>query len=616
MIKKIVLFFFLLMFLFIPASFQNKQQLNVNIIHPKDDALLQITGKPFYVLGMLSYADAKLKVNNTQALVDEDGAFIVYTDIILFEENDSTKGKFIFQITTPKNDERIEKVYNVKLKAVTSSPDTLEIDKAWPVKPSSGRTMQIGEYLQVEIKASPGANAFFTVEGSKEKYPLPESKIIDTYYWADAIFGEGFKGINDTIAGIYKGGFRLINKLKDARLKITVEKKPHKSISIIPNGKISTIETIIPKIVEVKYDKNTVIGRFGPGKGHNLQFSEGIRLEVVGKEGIWYKTRLSNDEFAFIPDSLASELPPGTPLPHSSIFMIRAEDEEAYSNIKLGLNQKLPFKIYQYNYPSRIELMVYNVTANIDWIYYDRKSDFIREIKWDQPKEGVLKLIILLNQKTHWGYSAFYEGNVLNLKIKKPAKRNSGFLFWANQLKDRIIVLDPGHNPGKGSVGPRGTLEKDINFAITLKLKELLEDSGTKVLLTHSGEGIELRDRKEKVNSLNPEISISIHNNAVPEGVNPIEFSGSSVYYYYSQALPLAKLIHRNFIEDLELNDLGLYWDNLYMCRIPESISLLVEPAFMIVPEQEKKLISEEFQWKIAKAVFNALKTFYEEYSQ
>ncbi|MGE5859511.1 MAG: N-acetylmuramoyl-L-alanine amidase [Ignavibacteria bacterium] len=615
MIKKIFLFFFLLMFFFLPASFHNQQQINLSIVFPKDDTRLQISGKPVYLIGLITPADAELKINNSKAVVDNDGAFIDYTDVILFKENDTTKGKFIFEITTAENSRRIEKVYNVIPKAETSRSDTLEVDKSWPIKPSADRIMQPGEYIDVEIKASPEADAFFTIEGSREKYPLTENKIIDTYYWADAIFGEGFKGINDTISGIYRGSFKLNSGLKDVKLKITLEKKPYKKITVVPNGKISAMENTVPKIVEIKKDKNPVIGRYGPEKGYNLQLSAGIKLEVAGKEGNWYKVKLSNDEYAFVPDSLALELPEGTPIPGSSIFVIRAEDEGTYSTVKLGLNQWLPYKIYQYN-PSRIELLVYNVTANIDWVYYERKSDFIQEIKWDQPKKGVLKLTILLNQKTHWGYSVFYEGNVLNLNINKPAERNDAFLFWSNQLKNRKIVLDPGHNPETGSVGPRGTLEKDINMSITLKLKQILEDSGVKVYLTHSGEGIELRDRKEKVNSFNPEICISIHNNAVPEGVNPLKFNGSSVYYYYSQALPLAKLIHRNFVEDLGLNDLGLYWDNLYMCRIHESISLLVEPAFMIVPDQEKKLKTEEFQSKIAKAVFNALQTFYEEYSQ
>ena len=102
----------------------------------------------------------------------------------------------------------------------------------------------------------------------------------------------------------------------------------------------------------------------------------------------------------------------------------------------------------------------------------------------------------------------------------------------------------------------------------------------------------------------------------MPQGVDPIMYNGSSVYYYYLQSKPLAEMIHRNFIKNLGLYDLGLYWDNLYMSRIPESISLLVEPAFMIEPHQEKMLLDAGFREKIAKSIFDALNEFFEEYSQ
>jgi N-acetylmuramoyl-L-alanine amidase len=78
----------------------------------------------------------------------------------------------------------------------------------------------------------------------------------------------------------------------------------------------------------------------------------------------------------------------------------------------------------------------------------------------------------------------------------------------------------------------------------------------------------------------------------------------------------LAEFIHKNFLNNLGLKDFGLYWDNLYMCRIPESISLLVEPAFMMLPEQEKLLLTDDFQNKIAKSIFDAINKFYEEYAE
>ncbi|MEG2297385.1 MAG: N-acetylmuramoyl-L-alanine amidase, partial [Clostridium sp.] len=57
--------------------------------------------------------------------------------------------------------------------------------------------------------------------------------------------------------------------------------------------------------------------------------------------------------------------------------------------------------------------------------------------------------------------------------------------------KDKpVVMLDAGHggnDPGK--VGVDGSLEKDINIAITLKLKEYLEQSDVTVILTRENKG-------------------------------------------------------------------------------------------------------------------------------
>lgn len=142
--------------------------------------------------------------------------------------------------------------------------------------------------------------------------------------------------------------------------------------------------------------------------------------------------------------------------------------------------------------------------------------------------------------------------------------------------------------------------------------KEVLEKEGAKVYLTRGDNPLPLRERKSKVLSFNPDISISIHNNAVPDGVNPLIHNGFSVYYYNQNAEDFAFILHQNLKEKLNIPDFGLYWDNLYMCRIPETIAILVEPTFIIHPEQEKLLKEKEFQLKIAEAIKNALVEFLE----
>ena len=607
----------IILYLFYPQLIfsQNDSTFSLKLVSPSQNGSINYIGKPFYINGVVSPPNSNLTINGTEAEVDKDGAFIAFAKINLFIDNGKTKGKFVFNITSSSGNKKIERIFSVNPIVETSSADTLIIDSLWTIKPAVNTSLEIGDYLPVELKASPNSQVYFNITGYNRNFPMVESRQINTYFWGDAVFGEGFKGLHDTVGGVYKGGLYITKSLNNAEIKISVIKNGDTLTTTAP-GKISTMNNATPVIVKTRSEPNLIVGRYGPGKGYKLFLNGGIKLEETGKYGNWLKCKLSKVDNIFIPAYSAEQLPTGSQIPHASIYAIRAQDSARFTSINLGLSDRCAYKIIEHNSPQRIELLVYNVTSNIDWIFYDKKSSFIKRIKWDQPKDNILKVMIYLNEKTHWGFSTKYEGNTLVLNIKKPAKRNGGFLFWSNQLKNRVIVLDPGHNPETGAIGGRGTLERDVNLKITLQLKKMLEDAGAKVYLTHTTNPLPLRQRKSVVNSFHPDISVSIHNNAVPQGVNPIKHNGSSVYYYYAQAKPLAELIHKNFIKNLELNDFGLYWDNLYMSRIPESISLLVEPAFMIMPKQERLLRTKEFRAKIAKSIFDAIDEFYEEYSQ
>ncbi len=614
--KNKLIYVFAILFSLKLSYTQQKTDFGLNLVFPSQNTQLELTGKPFFLIGTISPAGASLKINGAKAQVDDDGAFVCYADIALFERNDSTKGKFLFNISTASGSKEIEKVYSVKPLPQTSPSTKLVVDETWPVQPSVDLLLKPHSPVKVEVKATPGSKAYFNVSGIKRDFPMPKKEIVNRYIWGDAVFGEGFKGINDTVKGIYAGSFYLPEGLKNAEVTVTVVNKKLGKKSVKASGKITSLDGQIPLVIKTNYDPNLIIGRYEPAGGYKLFLDKDIPLLADGKIGAWYKCKLTPNQHMFVSSYSVTEMPEGTPPPRPSIYMVRCEDSLRYVNIKLGLSEKCPYKIVEGSDPTKLKLLVYNVTSNIDWIYYDKKDDFVKEIRWDQPEDGVLTLDIRLNEKAYWGYYTKFEDNTLVLTIKKPAKRNSGFLFWDNQLKGRVISLDPGHNPESGAIGPRGTRERDVNLKITLQLKKMLEDAGAEVHLTHTTGPLPLRQRKARVNSFNPEISVSIHNNAVPEGVDPIKHNGSSVYYYYPQSLPLAKLLHKNIVKDLKLKDFCLYWDNLYMSRIPESISLLIEPAFMIIPEQERLLNTEEFREKIARSIYNSIEEFYEEYAQ
>ncbi len=615
--KYSYLYLSLLIFaLFTPAVPDNEVEFKVNIIYPLANEVLLINGKNIFILGNINLQNASLKVNNTDAIIEEDGAFISYSPVILFEENGSAKGKFVFEASVDNKSYTLEKIYKVKIQYPDLSPDSLTLDFDYPISPSKNISLQIGDMIDLELRASPRSLVSYSIDGLNETFPMLESSLKKDYILGDAIFGDGFKGLNRELSGIYRSSIRITKPLKDAQITFTLQKSGFPEIKKTASGKITTFDSSLPIVARTIDEPNKIIARYGPDAGYFLFLDGDINLEIVQKIGDNYRVKLGSSNSLFINQNSVSILPQGTPSPHADIQVIRVSETEKNALVEFGFSDRVPYKIIQHSSPQMLEVLFYNVTSSIDYINYFRSSDFVREVTWHQPSDRVLQIKIFLTQKTHWGYTPVYSNSTFSLKINKPAKRNSSFLFWSNQLKGRRIVLDPGHTNDLGAVGPRGIKEKDINLSIARKLRTLLQDAGANVFLTHDGSDLPLRQRKTRVNSFSPEISVSLHNNALPQGVNPLIHNGTSAYYYYPQGKPLAELIYKHLINDLQIRDFGFYWDNLYMCRIPESVSVLVEPLFMSLPEQERLLSDDDFQNKIVKSLFNAIEQFYEEYSE
>jgi N-acetylmuramoyl-L-alanine amidase len=132
--------------------------------------------------------------------------------------------------------------------------------------------------------------------------------------------------------------------------------------------------------------------------------------------------------------------------------------------------------------------------------------------------------------------------------------------------------------------------------------------------MTRNGsEGVPLYDRPKLAEENQSDVFISVHNNAHPDGVNPYTNTGSSVYYYHPQSKRLAELVHEQLLKNLEIGDQGLYQGNFAVLRPPEYLSILVECAFIIHPEQEMSLRRADFQQKIAKSVYQGLVKFLKE---
>ncbi len=195
------------------------------------------------------------------------------------------------------------------------------------------------------------------------------------------------------------------------------------------------------------------------------------------------------------------------------------------------------------------------------------------------------------------------------------------FNFTGKNTKE-LIVVDAGHggfDPGK--VGVAGTLEKDVNLSIAKKLKKVLEDSGYQVVMTReedqalcheAASGKKLSDLKSRVSIIDesaPAVAVSIHQNSYSAGTK-----GAQVFYYdksdegHRLAAALQNAIRDKIGDGNRRVEKGN--SSYYMLKKTQSIFAIIECGFLSNPEEEKLLLNEEYQQKMAEGIAEGIENF------
>ena len=181
------------------------------------------------------------------------------------------------------------------------------------------------------------------------------------------------------------------------------------------------------------------------------------------------------------------------------------------------------------------------------------------------------------------------------------------------------IVVDPGHGGmDGGAVGHSGTLEKDVNLAVSKMLCGMLEARGASVSMTRN-EDISLHDesantvREQKRSDLSKrkalagddktDIFLSIHMNKFEQS----QYRGAQVFYADNEeSRRLADCIRTKLVKVSEKSDgreLKKAYGTMYILKETNNPAVIVECGFLSNPEEEQLLLSESYQKKIAKAI-------------
>ena len=105
-------------------------------------------------------------------------------------------------------------------------------------------------------------------------------------------------------------------------------------------------------------------------------------------------------------------------------------------------------------------------------------------------------------------------------------------------------------------------------------------------------------------------ICISVHANALADGADPFKKHGTSVFFYNKEAAQLAKTMRDVITQKLGTKDDGVSKCSFVMTRPTMPLSVLIEVAYMIHPEEYKLLLDKDFRQKAAESIKSGLEQY------
>lgn len=190
-------------------------------------------------------------------------------------------------------------------------------------------------------------------------------------------------------------------------------------------------------------------------------------------------------------------------------------------------------------------------------------------------------------------------------------ERDSYLSGYPNYKCDRsTILVDAGHggvDSGTQSVSLNYE-EKDINLAIALKVRKILEQEGrVNVIMTRETDVfLSPEQRLDLINRTSPEKIISIHCNSAGN------LKAKGIEVLYNSKNKESEKLAKNCLEEIrkatsQVNRGLVNGDSIYIIRNANNPVALIEVGFISNKRELKFLLNEKNQEKIAQGIVNAV---------
>jgi N-acetylmuramoyl-L-alanine amidase len=575
--------------------------LDLRLRYPNENQVIASRDSNF-LLGSLGSGDASLTINGQRVTVAPNGAFLAW-----LPNPPATQPQYDFVVARGADTVRRTVRIRYPVRAALPASGRLRVDSA-SLLPARGWWTRASDYVRVSVRAPRNATVQLVTKDSVKRAMVVgvgngvsngvslNGAAADSVSDASAVFA------TDILASLLSDSARtarvVITRGADTvRLTVPVQRAlPAESRTLAMLRSTSTIGSDTDKVVN---------GRPIPDGTYKWLLLPGTVLEVTGRQSGFTRLRLDASLDMWVANEDLTLLPDGTALPRRVTGGLRVTPSAEWVDLVIGTGER-PAHLIEGDGRS-IVLTLYGVQANPDISPIIGNDTLIRRIAWDQVSSDRVRITLSLSQPAY-GWLAIWDDarRAFVLRVRRMPVINA-----SNPLQGLTIAIDPGHPPA-GATGPTGLYEGDAVFPVGMKVVELLRARGANAFSTRTSlDPLGLTERGVASRRANAHAFVSIHLNALPDGVNPFTANGTSTLFFHNASEPLARMLQEELMKRFGLRDLGVHYQNLAVARPSWYPSALTEGLFVMIPEQEAAMRDVAFQQKYAEAIVVGIERYF-----
>jgi N-acetylmuramoyl-L-alanine amidase len=587
--------------------------LAIHVQYPSANALVEARDSSF-IFGHVGNGRATLTINGIPVPVLPNGSYLAF--LPLPRADSARRDSARFDLVASLGPDTVRLVHPIRLplpRPALTLDGPLVVDSA-SVTPSAGLMLRSAERVRVAVRAPANASVWLQLDSTAAGRVLLLSGA--ALPGARATGRDSTVLPRDSIARMLGPGDMWATDVPAAMLaspgQIIVARGPDTVRLAIPP--IALTDTV-PRLVILGADPapmsdtdRVVFGRPQPDDTYKWFLLPGTRLELTGRSGDFVRVRLDAALEAWVLAVDARFVEAGVSIPPRVARNARVVAGGEWSDFVVPMPERPAHLITESE--RGISLTLYATRSSSDVTRFVSNDSLIRMVTWDQESSDRVRFTLQLGARP-FGYLAFWDDarSAFVLRVRRPPEiRDSG-----SPLRGLTIAVDPGHPP-IGATGPTGLYEGDAVLAVGERMRALLEQRGATVVMTRTTpDPVALADRPVMARRANAHALVSIHLNALPDGVNPFAAHGTETYFLHPQAEPLARAAQRRMVARMGLRNNGIYSRTLALARPTWMPSILAEGAYIMIPEQEAALRTPAYREAYARALVEALEDFFRE---